>query len=183
MKNYVKYDKIVYESIQAEKTGEMGFTKEKRCKMEFVKPELCRKCGTCCKMCGCHLSPKKDILGEVTEENLRKLLRTGRYTLDLISKEYPGVEDDTWIIRIRNKNEESIVQRNARPGTCILLTENGCRLSYEERPEGGKKLIPVENGGCYSIYTIGDCCEEWIHYQETLEMLAKEFENLKIPIP
>lgn len=135
--------------------------------IQYENPEICKQCQSrCCERCGCHLSPKD--LDNITEEFLRQEIRKGYITIDLVSKYDEGVEKDTWILRIRNRNE-GVVQRNFRGGQCILQMEDGCKLSFEQRPEGGKKMIPrlkIDERGikkycCYTLYDIGPCCKDW----------------------
>ena len=147
--------------------------------IQYENPELCQKCkGRCCKQCGCHFSP--DDFAKLTEEFLRNEILKGYIAIDLVSKYDEGVEKDTWILRIRNRNE-GIVQRNFRGGQCILQMEEGCKLSFKKRPKGGRELIPSEDYNCYTRYDIGPCCEDWWPYQKILEKLVEEFEGKDIP--
>ena len=69
--------------------------------------------------------------------------------------------------RIKLENKELCSEWG---GVCILLTEDGCPLSFEERPKGARLLIPSANK-CKSLYTKEDCCIDWIKYHDILEDL------------
>ena len=58
----------------------------------------------------------------------------------------------------------------------MLLTEEGCSLSYEERPKGGRLLIPSDHQ-CEVKYTKQDVACDWYEYRDILEKLEGEFQE------
>lgn len=140
---------------------------------------ICSECkGSCCKRSGCYFSP--DDFREISFEYLKTQLEKGYISISLQSDSvfYP----DVYILKIRDRDTDIVDTgyRNSEYSPCMLLTDNGCKLSYEERPSGGKLYIPkYENGfyHCYTNYTIRDCCNEWFPYQEILTQLVIYFSN------
>lgn len=150
--------------------------------------ELCARCkGHCCKRCGCHFSPYD--FEEISYEYLMNEIKKGYISIDYVDREVLKEDRGVYIMRIRNKNAK-IVDFGDKRTRCILLGENGCMLSYEKRPSGGRLLIPrtyfeaevdQEVLGCYSKYSIEDCCQEWKRYQEVLVKLLRYFRDKDYP--
>lgn len=144
---------------------------------------ICSKCrGSCCKRGGCYFSPED--FKEISFEYLETQLGKGYISINLQNDSifYP----DTYILKVRDRGVGIVDTgyRNSEYSPCSLLTDNGCKLSYEERPSGGKLYIPeYENGfyHCYTNYKIRDCCNEWFPYQEILVQLASYFSHRDIP--
>lgn len=154
---------------------------------ETTNPELCAKCGgVCCKSCGCHFSP--DDFVDISFEGLKKELEKGYISIDLIDGEMINRDGFFYILRIRNRDAK-IVDLTYVRSPCVLHTENGCKLSYDKRPMGGKLLIPVVYSNllgqrvtdCHSAYTIEDCCMEWKPYQKVLSELVHYFKDKDYP--
>jgi len=138
--------------------------------------ELCAKCkGYCCKSLGCHFSPRD--FEDISFETLKKIIKKGHISIDWWDGDvFDKNRDRTLYLRIRNKNA-SIVDPSWG-GECMLLTEHGCSLSFNERPMGGRGLIPGVNE-CIVKYSKEDCCKEWYEYQNLLEKLVKVFKKQK----
>lgn len=133
--------------------------------------EVCSECqGACCKSMGCHYSPKDFI--KVDIKSLRKVLDEGNTSIDWWEGDiFNNEKDRTYYLRMRNKN--SRIVDASWGGECILLTEEGCSLSFPNRPKGGRDLIPkTESGHCITEYSKEDCCKEWYPYQSILEFLV-----------
>lgn len=142
--------------------------------------EICSKCkGKCCKTMGCHYSPKD--FEEISFEYLMSQIDKGYISIDWW--EGNPFEDNRNIHRaffLRVRNVESPIVDPSWGGRCSLLTETGCSLTYNERPTGGRLLIPGEKN-CVPKYTKEDCVKEWYKYND---ILIKLYENYcKPPIP
>ena len=150
-----------------------------------VDSAICAECGgACCKTCGCQFSP--DDFKEVTFTFLKAEIEKGYISIDYVDREIIYSDCGYYILRMRNQNAP-IVDCGGRRTPCILLKEDGCKLSYEKRPTGGKLLIPsrvIDEFGirnCESTYSIKDCCYEWKEHQTVLRELVKYFRNKEIP--
>ena len=117
---------------------------------------------------GCHYSP--DDFSDLSFEGLKKEIDKGYISIDWWDYlEFEGKEYERgYFLRVRN--EYAPIVDPSWGGVCILLTEDGCPLSFEERPKGARLLIPSVNK-CKSLYTKEDCCIDWIKYHDILEEL------------
>ena len=153
-----------------------------------VNAEICSKCGgKCCKRCGCHFSP--DDFDEISFEAIKAEIEKGYISIDKVLGEMVLQDFDVYILRIRNQGAP-IVDLGLKRSPCILWTETGCKLTYEQRPSGGKLLIPSEKTSkktgettltCHSTYDIDVCCYEWERHQMILRQLAEYFQDKEIP--
>ena len=138
-------------------------------RIELENKELCSACeGICCKNMGCHYSP--DDFSDLSFEGLKKEIDKGYISIDWWDYlEFEGKEYERgYFLRVRN--EYAPIVDPSWEGVCILLTEDGCPLSFEERPKGARLLIPSVNK-CKSLYTKEDSCIDWIKYHDILEKL------------
>ncbi len=147
----------------------------------------CTACGgECCKRCGCEYSP--DDFKDLSVEGLKKEIEKGYISIECIKGDDLEWIDSMLILRVRNKNSP-IVDYATRKKECILHTNEGCKLGYEERPSGGKLLIPsdkkdgiiIKRRCCYSSYRIETCCYEWKPHQRVLLELAWYFLDKDFP--
>lgn len=157
--------------------------KEERSKEEDnsknVDSSICAKCGgKCCKICGCHFSP--DDFKDISFEGLKKEIEKGYISIDYVDPEICYSDYGIYILIVRNQGAP-IVDTGVRRTPCSLLTSNGCKLSYEDRPTGGKMLIPSNIMKCESKYSIYDCCYDWKTYQNVLYQLVQYFRNRNFP--
>jgi len=134
--------------------------------------KLCFECGgKCCKNLGCHFSPKD--FEDIDFETLKDLIEKDYISIDWWDGDiFDKDRDRTLYLRIRNKNAPIVDP--SWGGVCMLLTEQGCSLPFNERPMGGRGLIP-SIGECIVGYSKEDCCKDWYIYQELLEKLVKLF--------
>ena len=153
-----------------------------------VNTKLCSACkGKCCKRCGCHFSPED--FKEISFEFLKTEIEKGYISIDYFTSSFTHMNSGAYILRVRNQDSPIVDAIVLEMKPCILLTEKGCKLKYEERPSGGKLLIPkIEKIGlwkwertCYSKYKISDCSREWMPYQEILKSLADYFRDKDFP--
>lgn len=153
-----------------------------------VNKTICSKCGgECCKRCGCYFSP--DDFKEISFEALKTEIERGYISIVIVWGKMALRDLDVYILRVRNQGAP-IVDTELKRTPCIFLTETGCKLTYEQRPSGGKLLIPSERTShvsgkternCHSAYDIELCCYEWEPYQNILHQLAEYFQDKEIP--
>lgn len=143
----------------------------------FAKTEQCNICrGACCKHMGCHFSPRD--FKEISFESLKAEIETKGYiSIDWWENWEDGPE---YFLRMRNVGGDIIDP--SWGGVCVLLTENGCPLSFEERPLGARALQPrfTYDGPCESYYTKEDCKNEWKQYSDILRELVDYFVQKEI---
>ena len=72
-------------------------------------------------------------------------------------------------------NKDSNIVDGSWGGECILLTENGCSLEFNERPKGARLLKPQEDMQCQTDYNKEQCVIDWMNYQDVLEKLYIEY--------
>lgn len=145
--------------------------------MELENKEICRKCGgTCCKETGCYYS----------SEDLKVV--DARSVIDLLDKGYTSIVSDVFIMR-NNPILLSLRARNRNAGKidlvscsswCTALTDTGCIYSFEDRPSGGRYLIPYENGRCcYNQPKLIDIADSWQPYQQMLKRVCEEVSGIE----
>lgn len=144
----------------------------------YINTEVCSKCkGRCCKSMGCHFAPSD--FKDLTFEGLKKEIDKGYISIDWWEGN-PFDEDSDDIsracyLRMRNKNSDIIDA--SWGGECILLTETGCPLSFEDRPKGGRELIPNSSHYCTEGYSKNDASQEWYKYADILESLIDHYSD------
>lgn len=166
---------------------------------ENLNPKLCKKCkGHCCKKCGCHFSPDDFDFKKVDDENgprdsnevifdiLKKEIEKGYIVIEYVPSEAILSDTDGILLRVRNRKEGLVGDWNRSP--CILLTDKGCKLDYEDRPSGGRLLRPILNKKtkkftCIQHYDIDDCCREWLPFKEVLSQLYNYFKEFDESFP
>lgn len=137
----------------------------------YESTEVCAKCqGECCKLCGCHFSP--DDFSEISFEALKNEIEKGKISIDWWEGESPE-----YYLRSRHVGEPIVC--GSWGGRCVNLTENGCSLSWEERPLGGKALKPADTlgGYCRTSYSKEDCKNDWKAHDSVLRELVDYFES------
>lgn len=134
--------------------------------------ELCKKCGgICCKRMSGMYAPSD--FKEVTIDAMIKSLNTGIYSLDWWEgdprKDISEEDELTQTYYIRPRHIDSSIVDPSWGGTCIHLTEYGCKLQYINRPENCRDLIPnIDNTKCHGPKTKSERVIEWIPYQDIL---------------
>ena len=63
-------------------------------------------------------------------------------------------------------------------GECISLSDNGCMLSYEERPTGGRMLKSSPTLSCEQTYTGEMMKKDWEPYQDILKEIWTKYEAI-----
>lgn len=151
--------------------------------MEGYKPgDECRRCGgQCCKSKGCSLAPE-DMLRvmqeagytEVNEDSLYAFLSQAEnlYAIDRFS----GAEGMVYFLRMRHKCF-TFVGVDAF-GECIALGANGCQLSFEERPKGGRFLESRPDRRCVERYDGQQMEEDWKPYTACLRAVFQKYDAI-----
>lgn len=137
----------------------------------FEVSDQCAKCqGVCCKRMGCHFSPTD--FKEITFESLKQEIDKGFISIDWWEN-WGGPNE--YYLRMRHVG--SPVVDPSWGGRCILLTDTGCPLSFENRPLGARSLKPKEtaDGICAVFYSKEDCKNEWLQYEDILEDLVEYY--------
>lgn len=149
--------------------------------MENLK--LCTECnGRCCKSMGCHYSPED--FKDISYESLKKEIDKGHISLDWWEGNPFDSDKDDEIKRaiyLRTRHIYSPIVDPSYGGVCSLLKEDSCSLSYEERPRGGRDLIPSEdfiNYKCNDLYNKQQASKDWYKYNNILEKLVDEYYKL-----
>lgn len=139
----------------------------------YEKPNLCKVCGgKCCLEAPCILdvSDIKDLTasGIVSEIKRRNLsiqglnLAYAYEAMDVYSFPYLYLSS-----RVENGDEVDLL---ALEGKCANVTDNGCIFDANERPKGGRELIPTKNFRCRykSKNTILEIIATWKECQDAL---------------
>ena len=159
--------------------------------------EMCKFCGgSCCKRNACDCSPK-DFDNDINK--MREALLTGNYTIDFSRQDADAfiiefnqiyldvnmvkrIPSQFFYLRPRNVGRPivDIIHKEEVEGPCIFWSqEKGCALTYEERPKGGRTLIPMLGPGkiplCVGQYEKREMIADWKPYTDALVSLAKEF--------
>lgn len=121
--------------------------------LSLVRPEesfdrvQCTICGgKCCKNSGCYFSPKD--FKNISLEKLRAILMKGYVSMVIVPKIQTGLEEDVIIVKVRNKYASVCdMEPNESNGGCILLETRGCSFDDEDRPYGGRALVPEKFEG------------------------------------
>lgn len=150
----------------------------------------CRECkGRCCREKGCSLSPE-DMLRELQRRTgipakqmeeqeslcdyilamLKETQGNALYAIDRFTTE----RGPFYYLRMRHKCY-TFIGVDAM-GECIALTGEGCELSEEQRPKGGRFLQSSSDGHCRQHYT-GEMMErDWKPYQQMLSRIWEQYE-------
>lgn len=150
--------------------------------------EACAKCGgRCCMRHGCDVYPQ-DVkrwfkADTITKEMIIKLLDSGKVALDYwegdvrddfaypddaFSEYYPKC----YFLRMRHVQESAVTA--SWGGTCRCFEPGkGCTLTWEQRPTGGRALIPHPDGNpnecSVLIVEKAHCALAWLTYMDIME--------------
>jgi len=145
--------------------------------------ELCKMCkGACCKGCGCaYIS---EDFEKIKFDYLDNILAQGNISivahLDfLFNKNGRPYTNTTLYLRVRN-TQRDIVDLVSISSTCSLLKDNGCPFDFENRPTGGKVIIPDYPNMCESTLSHAEILETWKPHQNVLRKLVKKYSGLTV---
>lgn len=130
--------------------------------MKYEDQSRCSACGGyCCKQSPCFFMPE-----DFPDLSLEALLKEFR------EKDYLALmADDIPYISMRSERWKGRVQYSTLAlGSCVFLTPTGCKFSYDERPTGGKLLIPSAHG-CYLKLDAESFSKAWSPYSKVLHQL------------
>ncbi len=173
--------------------------------MEKTEAEICKECkGNCCKSTGCSLSPE-DMIRRIRAQqemagaegmqytNIEEMKAEKMKTEEIASEKGLAIEEiENWLINsncaldsfgypggrllyVRMRHKCFTFIGVDAMGECAALTDTGCRLSYEDRPKGGRMLIASEDHHCTQKYTREMMVEDWMPYQEQLKQIWKKW--------
>lgn len=139
--------------------------------------EICSKCGgKCCKLGSCEyfVSDFKSL----SRKAIDMVLQEGRTSI--VAHPYISFKNGrfkcTPILYLRSRNiNRGPVNLLSFETPCASLTETGCYFSFENRPSGGKHLIPAEYDDCLPDYDFNIKVMEWLPYQDALRKLVKKY--------
>lgn len=138
--------------------------------------EICKQCqGYCCKKSGCDYIP--DDFPELSLSFLLAKLYEG-YISIVSAQDFKSLPNGQIVntpflyLRARNVNRP-IVDLLSMKTQCASLTKMGCAFTYEQRPYGGKNLVPVRDGICYPKEDPVELIKKWTDYQKVLSRAVK----------
>lgn len=148
---------------------------------KYEDKELCKTCGKCCLKCGCDYIPE-DFENLGVNYIYDKLMEGKISIVSCLS--FEKVKDKIVMVpflylRARNRNRD-IVDLVSLKTTCSLLKKDGCPYTYENRPSGGKNLVPVPDGRCYPKVPLEELAWKWEPYQKMLARLVKRISGYSV---
>lgn len=144
--------------------------------------DICAKCGgKCCKSGGCQYLPED--FEDLSIDYLEKKLKEGNISITSV-QEFGQVGKNKTIshmlyLRVRNENRDIIDLISPRT-RCSLLTDTGCPFTADERPSGGKNLIPGANDTCTYQMEPEDFIYSWQKYQKILQRLVQRISGKSV---
>lgn len=158
------------------------YATERMQKSEFTFDHIqCRICGgRCCKKTGCFFSPKD--FKNMTFDKMKRIMQKGYISIVEIKEEQSGLENPVYALKIRNNGEHIVEPEPGIYEGCIVLEKDGCPFDDEDRPYGGKALIPelLTGRSCAKGYSFRQVAEDWYPHQKLLIELIKEFDGKDI---
>lgn len=146
---------------------------------------ICANCPKgekcCCKTYGCRFSPDDFQLSEkMSNKEVKHILKINidkKYiSIDFANMDDTDLDNNYFYLRMRHLGAP-IIDVDSKGGVCCKLGKNGCYFSDEERPKGGKFLIPDEKGNCISKYPFKKVID-WEPYQDVLIELLNEYKKV-----
>ncbi|GAB4302961.1 MAG: hypothetical protein Fur0034_18310 [Desulfuromonadia bacterium] len=135
-------------------------------------PGLCRVCGgECCRTLPGFDAPDRFLASGDPAGMLARILGSGEWVL---SPHPWRMEDGQWVTirypRPATRQEFSAGTIDAiGPGVCHFLTDQGCRLTFSDRPTLCRLLTPSPSGECSSPWTKRDAAIAWLPHQDLVE--------------
>ena len=138
--------------------------------------DICAKCGgMCCKKSGCDYSAED--FNSTKFNYLLDLLKTKNISIvsfaDFCTLNNGQLVNRPFLyIRARNQGRGPVDLFSFKT-VCSNLTDTGCSLSSEDRPSGGKNLIPSKDHACEPAVNPFEIVSTWKPHQDTLRKLVK----------
>ncbi len=150
---------------------------------DTVQPNVCSPCGgKCCKHMPGEYMPddfaESDMIARISEG-----LKSGTMSIDWWEGDPEGDLGvrEAYYLRPSVKRYENFIFHGAWGGAeCSQLTENGCNLSFEDRPSGCKALVPGHNGyGCTTASGFGKRAAviAWKQHRTLLLQIANSIQS------
>ena len=139
--------------------------------------DICKDCGgKCCKRMGGFLHPND--IAVFDESHIREMLDSGRYSIDWVEP-YGDIPIDDYVYFLRFRHVGAFRVDPSFGGRCVMLTDEGCSLPFEERAYGCKVLTPNSEGKCYDAYFKDQVAKDWNkpEYQSIMSKLRHELEE------
>ena len=133
--------------------------------------EVCKKCGgRCCKSYAGAYHPN-DFGDNITYELLESAMETNNIAID-----WYELDDGGMGLYLRPRHVDGGKIDPSWEGQCVNLTDNGCKLSFDERPYGCKSLVPNISNACVEgTVSKLNAYEIWKPYQDILNKLYKKY--------
>lgn len=149
----------------------------------IINTEYCTECkGSCCRTTACAFSPAdfEKISFNYLKERIEK---SGYICIKYIPEEFSGQGTGVFYLAVRNRGADIVDIPERNRGGCSLITDTGCPFSYEQRPTGGKLVLPIKSESqygkltfcCKQFYDAKELCYEWLPYKKILQRLAYKF--------
>lgn len=147
--------------------------------------KVCTECGgNCCKAAPCHWSPED--IEDLSYEGLKKFLSEKKYIsivripAESCDSAFTTFKHDGFFYyflrtRTRRTGIAAVATRIKQKDKCMLLTDEGCKITFEERAKGARFLIPQSGKNCRQLYDLYDCFYDWKDYQDVLRKLFYYF--------
>lgn len=149
---------------------------------------LCKACQhRCCENMGCEIYPIDVIkkYGEISVDTIEKLIATGYVSIDWYSGDpRNGMHELEKGYYLRMRNKDAPISDPCFEGECIAYDKKtGCKLSFENRPLGGRILCPKPDMTCDygsfegSAHRNGKrmASIHWVPYHDILKSIADKY--------
>lgn len=135
--------------------------------------EICKKCGgVCCKNYAGAYHPN-DFGDNITYELLESAMETNNIAID-----WYEMKDNEKGFYLRPRHTDGGKVDPSWGAQCVNLTDNGCKLSFDERPYGCRTLIPNINFACEEGAFIKRMAyESWNPYHDILNKLYEKYKE------
>jgi len=137
---------------------------------------VCAACGgKCCRVAPGIVYPAD--LRAITSDEIYRLLQTGRYAIDHWTEDEDLDWRNTLYLRPRTKNGSMVVPFSEWGGECCFLTDSGCELSFDERPQGCRMLQPgasLDDECNLHGYTKEHGKDAWAPFQEEIKSAIEQ---------
>lgn len=139
--------------------------------------EICARCKErCCESMGCEIFPDDVInrFGKITVPVIKRIIRSKVVMIDVYFRDD---DDDIYLLRMRTVRDHFVVGQGYYD-RCICLGENGCMLSWDDRPTGAKIVVPNPDDpghGCTLLMDVDGkktFADMWRPYQNVLKEVA-----------
>lgn len=147
--------------------------------------DICSECGgRCCNKCGCDYAIVD--FRDRTYKGLLEALAKGDKSI-VAALDFKTMPSGKFIatpflyLRARNTDRD-IVDLVSMKTRCSLLNYDGCSHDYENRPFGGRNLIPSrkEDGPCMPDVEPLDYLMAWSPYQKQLRKIVKHYTGMSV---